>query len=304
MSGPNWTDRPILVLGAKGMLGHDLVFRLESRLGQGANDRIVAVDKDEMDITQADAVHDAIKNIAPKVVLNLAAYTNVDGCESSVDLAMEVNARAPEILARACHEFGVLLVQISTDFVFDGNSRRPYCPNDPANPLSIYGRSKWEGEEAIRASGCRHLIVRTSWLYGPHGRNFVEAILQRTIAGESLRVVDDQVGRPTYTIDLSDALMRLLDAGAEGTVHFANDGQCSWHAFATAIVASAGIDVPVAAISSEELNRPARRPRFSVLDLSKYREWTDHQPRPWRLALTDYMRRRDQSNDARAVRTG
>ncbi|MDO8630094.1 MAG: dTDP-4-dehydrorhamnose reductase, partial [Phycisphaerales bacterium] len=215
MSAPNLAGRPILVLGAKGMLGRDLVARLGERAGGRAADRVVALGKSELDITCDAVVKETVTRIGPGVVINCAAYTHVDGCESKVDLAAAVNAKAPGLLGEACRNAGALLVHISTDFIFDGQSRRPYRVEDKANPLSVYGRSKWDGEEAVRASGCHYLIVRTSWLYGLHGRNFVEAILQKAKAGEALRVVDDQVGRPTYTADLSDALVRLLDIGAE-----------------------------------------------------------------------------------------
>lgn len=275
------------------MLGRDLVSLLRERLDDAAADRAVAWDKDELDVTCSGAVAETLGRIAPGVVINCAAYTNVDGCENNVDEAMTVNAVAPAFLGAACREVSALLVQVSTDFIFDGRSRRPYRPDDAPNPLSVYGRSKWEGEEAVRASGCRSLIVRTSWLYGVHGRNFVEAILQKAMAGELLRVVDDQVGRPAYTVDLSDALVRLLDVGAEGVVHFANDGQCSWHAFARAIVELAGMTTPIAAISSDELMRAAKRPAYSVLDLSNYQMLTNHAPRSWRDALAEYMARRE-----------
>jgi dTDP-4-dehydrorhamnose reductase len=303
VSAPVWADRPVVVLGAKGMLGRDLVSILRERLDDAAGDRVVAWDKDELDMTCSGAIVETLGRIAPGVVINCAAYTNVDGCESNVDEAMAINAVAPALLGEACRSVGALLVHISTDFIFDGRSRRPYRPDDAANPLSVYGRSKWEGEEAVHASGCRSLIVRTSWLYGVHGRNFVEAILQKAKTGESLRVVDDQVGRPTFTVDLSDALVRLLDVGAEGVVHFANDGECSWNVFAKAIVELAGLNTSVAAISSGELDRPAKRPAYSVLDLSNYQKLTNHAPRSWREALAEYMVRREVNEATQPLQT-
>ncbi|GAG34405.1 unnamed protein product, partial [marine sediment metagenome] len=172
--------------------------------------------------------------------------------------------------------------------IFDGRAERPYKPEDEANPLSVYGRSKWEGEQAIRAASCRHLVVRTSWLFGPLGHNFVEAILTRARAGGSLKVVIDQVGRPTLAADLAEAVVRLLDAGAFGAVHFANSGQCSWFEFAQEIIRQARLDVPLSGITSEKVDRPAPRPAYSVLDTSRYVELTGHTPAPWTDALKRY----------------
>ena len=168
--------------------------------------RLVGVDVDELDITDRSAIRSAVADLKPALVVNAAAYTDVDGCESNVEQAMAVNGRAPGFIAEACSATGALLVHYSTDFVFDGSAQRPYQPDDMAKPLSAYGQSKWAGEEAVRQSGCRQLIVRTSWLFGPAGRNFVEAILARAKSGEPLRVVTDQVGRPTLAADLAAGL--------------------------------------------------------------------------------------------------
>jgi dTDP-4-dehydrorhamnose reductase len=205
---------------------------------------------------------------------------------------MVVNAFAPGCIAAACREVDAPLVQFSTDYVFDGVGTRPYRVHDSACPVSVYGRSKWEGEQAVRAATDRHLIIRTSWLFGPSGRNFVEAILAKALAGVPLRVVVDQVGRPTLTVDLSDAVVRLLRADAQGTFHFANDGQCSWFEFAQAILRQAGMNVPVEPITTEKSDRPARRPAYSVLDLTGYVETTGHSPARWTEALQSYFRLR------------
>lgn len=270
--------------GAGGMLGGKIVQRLAPR--------VAPFSSGDMDIRNLEAVFRTLEQASPAVVINAAAYTDVDGCEANEKHAMQVNAVGPTNLALACRELGAKLVQISTDFVFDGKGRRPYHPDDPANPISAYGRSKAAGELAIRESGCQYLIVRTSWLFGTGGKNFVDAILRRAEGGEPLRVVNDQVGRPTYADDLADALAHLIDCEAESTVHFANAGQCSWYEFAGAILDAAGCVAPVEPIRSEELNRPARRPAYSVLNCSGYTRLTGHHPRPWQSALQDYLQAR------------
>ncbi len=251
MSPADWTAGRVLVLGAEGMLGRDLMAVFGKQLGDGANEDLVGWDLAELDIRDCEAVYSALSELRPGIVVNAAAYTDVDGCETNIELATAVNGQAPGHVARVCHEIGAMLVHFGTDFVFDGESERPYHEDDAANPLSVYGRSKWEGERAIGNAGCRHLIVRTSWLFGPGGRNFVEAILLRAKSGEPLRVVTDQVGRPTLAADLAEAVVRLLDAGAQGTVHFANSGQCSWFEFAQEIVRQAGLATTVQSITSD-----------------------------------------------------
>ncbi|MGB2985701.1 MAG: dTDP-4-dehydrorhamnose reductase [Phycisphaerae bacterium] len=290
MSPADWASGSLLVLGAKGMLGHELVDRFRQRLGGGAHERLAAWGTAELDIRDRDAVFQVVTGLKPSVVVNAAAYTDVNGCETNVELAMAVNGQGPGNVAQACAEIGSILVHFGTDFIFDGRSDRPYRPDDAPNPLSVYGRSKWEGEQAVRATECDHLIIRTSWLFGPHGRNFVEAILSRVRSGESPSVVTDQVGRPTLASDLAEAVVRLLDAGARGTVHFANLGQCSWFGFAQEIVKQMGGDVPVQPIRSDQLGAPAKRPAYSVMDLARYVELTDHTPAPWQDALSRYPR--------------
>ncbi len=303
MSEVRWADRPVLVVGAGGMLGSDLVPHLREKSSESGEAQIVALSRKELDVTSAPAIDGLMGQVSPGVVINCAAFTNVDGCESHVEQAMSVNAEAPGLLGDACRLVDALLVHIGTDFIFDGVHRRPYREDDAANPLSVYGKSKWEGEQAIRASECRHLIVRTSWLFGIHGKNFVEAILNKAMAGEELRVVDDQVGRPTHTVDLCEAIVELLDAGAEGIVHFANEGQCSWHEFATEIVERSGCRVEVRRISSDQLDRPARRPSYSVLDLTRYHECSGRRARPWSEVLREYLDRREQARAAKRAET-
>lgn len=256
------------------------------------NPRLIALDRTELDICDSPRVIEFVARLRPDVLINCAALTNVDGCESDQEGAFAINADGPWNLGKACKTCEALLVHLSTDFVFNGQSDRPYRVEEPPNPLSIYGESKWRGELAIRKSGCRHLIVRTSWLFGHHGRNFVEAILKKAEAGEDLRVVNDQVGRPTSTIDLTEGLLRLLESSTEGTFHFANQGQCTSFEFAVKIVSTSEFKVIIEPITSAELVRPAKRPAYSMLDLSAYESKTGHHLRQWTDALRQYLRER------------
>ena len=291
MSG-QWTDKPILLTGTAGMLGCELVSALRRRMGDAASGQLFCFDLD-LDICDAASVSAKLVELQPKTVINAAAYTDVDGCETAEEQAMAVNATGAGNLAHACRDLGATLVHFSTDFVFDGTSQTPYRPDDKANPLSVYGKSKWAGERAIRDAGCAHVMIRTSWLFGPHGKNFVEAILARARQGDPLSVVTDQVGCPTLASDLAAAVVRLLDVGATGTVHCCNAESCSWHEFAVEIVRQAGIDVPVAPITSDALDRPAPRPAYSVLDTTGYTTVTGEPMRSWRDALRDYLVPRD-----------
>ena len=289
MNDTVWAHRGVLVLGARGMLGHALMATLYRDVAGQHRERITGWDIEELDIRRADQVREAFHRLRPSAVINAAAYTDVDGCETNVDEAMAVNAKAPGHIARACAELDAICIHMGTDFVFEGMSDRPYQSDDEVRPLSVYGRSKWEGEQAVRGAACEHLIVRTSWLFGLHGRNFVETIIEQGRAGGPLRVVTDQIGRPTLTSDLGDALVRLLNAKARGTIHFANAGQCSWFEFAREIVRQSGLEVPVEPICSIGLDRPARRPMYSVLDTRKYTELTGHVPPSWQHALSQYL---------------
>lgn len=266
------------------MLASDMLAPL-SRSGY----RVFPRPRADLDVRDAAAVSRAFREIQPDVVVNCAAYTKVDDCESN-PLARAVNARAVTHLARECAERGVTLVHISTDFVFDGEKGLPYVEDDPVNPLSEYGRTKREGEEAA-LSAPNALVVRSSWLFGRCGRNFVEAILAQAERGErELRVVDDQRGRPTATPDLAEATVALLQSGASGLYHFANRGEASWFEFAREIVGLAGrAEARVLPVDSASLGRPARRPAYSVLDTTKYEKRTGLPIRTWKEALAEYL---------------
>ncbi len=267
------------------MVGHDVCDALETR-----GESIVALKQADLDITDVHAVRDAVRDARPDVIVNCAAYTRVDDAETHEHLATAINGSAVEFLADAANELDALLVQISTDFVFDGSKRTPYEINDPPAPLSAYGRSKLVGEQA--ASGSRkHVVLRTAWLFGVHGPNFVEAIRNQIRKGTNpLQVVNDQRGRPTYTPHLADAIVRLAwlahqDAGARGIVHYADGPECTWFDFARAI---AGEEVTVVPVSSDAFPRPAKRPAYSVLSTERYERLTSVMPESWEEGLREY----------------
>jgi dTDP-4-dehydrorhamnose reductase len=273
----------IVVTGSRGMLGYDFL----DLYGSDAR----GVHQDEMEITALVSVEKVLKELRPKVVINAAAYTDVDGCESNKDLAIQVNGEGVLHLARVTAEIGAKLVQVSTDYVFDGSKGMPWLEDDLVNPLSVYGRSKLVGEENARCNP-DHLIVRTQWLYGLHGRNFVETMLRLGKEKEEIGVVHDQIGSPTWTVDLSRAIRALIDADCRGTYHAANAGSCSWCEFAAAIFEEAGLKTVVKPITTGELGRPAPRPLYSVLDCGKLVRDTGFVPEGWRQALNKYLKTR------------
>jgi dTDP-4-dehydrorhamnose reductase len=229
-----------------------------------------------------------LKTLKPKTVINCAAYTDVDGCETNQETAMQVNGEGVAHLAMATRDIGARLVHISTDYVFDGSKGSPYVEDDAPFPLGVYGQSKLAGEMNA-AFNPDHLIVRTQWLYGLHGKNFVETMLRLSKEKDELSVVDDQIGSPTWTVDLAHAVLALLKTGQRGIYHASNDGFCSWNGFAQAIFEEAGLQIRVNGMTTEELNRPARRPLYSTLDCSKLVRDAGFQPHPWRMALKEYM---------------
>ncbi len=278
----------ILVVGANGMLGRDLM----SQLG----DRASGVDINEIDITSLESVMGVLQGSKPDVVINCAAFTDVDGCESNPDKAMEVNGEGVGYLAMACREIGALLVQISTDYVFDGGKGMQYIEDDAPRPLNVYGESKLAGE--MNAAFCpEHLIVRTQWLYGLHGKNFVETMLRLAVDKDEISVVDDQTGSPTWTVDLAKAIIILIEKKCRGIYHAANTGFCSWNEFARTIFADAGLTISVKSMTTDELDRPARRPLYSMLDCSKLAQDTGFIMPAWQNALRGYLKTRSAGKD-------
>lgn len=279
-------DASFLIIGAKGMLGTDLTARL-ARVGRNVD----ALDIEEIDITNAEMVEEIIGKIRPDIVINTAAMTDVDGCESGVDEAFAVNALGPGHIAQACARFGSFMIHISTDYVFDGRAGSPYKEDQPTGPSGVYAVSKTRGEENVRRFlPENHLIVRTQWLYGLNGKNFVETILRISKERKILRIVDDQHGSPTYSDDLAQALTVLAQIGAVGTLHATNSGDTTWFGFARKILELENIsDVAVEPITSRELDRPAPRPFYSVLDNSRFLEITGSKLRDWESALKEYL---------------
>ncbi len=277
-----------LVTGAGGMVGTDLRDELLAR-----DVEFHCLNHSELDITDSRAVAEAVQSAAPDVIVNCAAYTRVDDAESHEHLANSINGSAVEFLADAANEADALLIHISTDFVFDGTKTAPYEVNDRTNPLSAYGRSKLLGEIAATHAR-RHLIVRTAWLFGVHGPNFVEAIRNQIHKGTNpLRVVNDQRGKPTYTPHLARAIIRLAGhEAARGVVHYADEPECTWYDFARAIVEESGAATEVTPVSTAEFPRPAKRPAYSVLSTERYERITGVRPDSWRDGLHEYFQRR------------
>lgn len=273
----------ILVVGANGMLGNDLMKVLDGD--------VRGLDLPDIDITSLESTLRVVRTLKPRVIVNAAAYTDVDGCETNRELAMQVNGEGVAHLAMAAREIDALLVHVSTDYVFDGSKGTPYEEDDLTGPVSVYGESKLAGELNAVFAG-EFLIVRTQWLYGLHGKNFVETMIR--LAGEKteLTVVDDQIGSPTWSHDLARAIKALIDKGCRGVYHAANSGYCSWNEFARAIFAATGMNVAVKPMTTAELNRPARRPLYSTLDCSKLVRDTGFHPQPWREALMNYLKLR------------
>ena len=266
----------LLVTGAGGMLG--------SRF---AGPGVVGLSHSDLDVTDADAVRRSIEDARPDVVINCAAWTDVDGAEADEAGATRLNGYAAGFVAAAAAAVGATVVQPSSDYVFDGSKRTPYVESDAVAPQSAYGRSKLAGEQAVAAANERHFIVRTSWLYGPSGRNFVDTMLGLGRDRDELRVVDDQVGRPTYTGHLAEALAALAGSDAYGIHHVAGGGEpCSWFEFAGAIFEEAGVEVRLTPCTTEEFPRPAPRPAYSVLDSER----SDSVRIPeWRSGLSAYL---------------
>jgi dTDP-4-dehydrorhamnose reductase len=269
----------VVITGANGQLGVALSQVLAGRA------EVIGRDLPAFDITAADCAAQ-VAALTPDWVVHAAAATDVDGCEKNPTMAAVVNADGTRRIAEGCRRAGAGLVYISTDFVFDGGQAIPYVETDTPGPLSVYGRSKLAGEQAVREVAPRWAIARTAWLYGVHGRNFVKTIVTKAAAGESLRVVDDQVGSPTYAGDLARALAQLMAEGRTGVFHLTNAGSCSWYEFTREILRQAGFGAtPVAPITSHELNRAARRPAYSVLANTAWQA-AGHPPlRPWSDAL-------------------
>jgi len=276
----------VVVFGAGGLLGTPLCALLEKR---GV---VRGLKHSECDITDERRVREVLGAARPGVVINCAAFTKVDDCEARAEEALRVNGVGAGNVARAAREVGARVVQVSTDYVFDGKKAGAYVEDDPTGPeevLSSYGRSKLAGERAVIEAGGAWLIVRTSWVFGPSGPNFVATILKAARERPELRVVNDQRGRPTYAPDLAGAILSLIEAGAGGVVHAANAGACTWYEFACEIVRRAGLTATVRPCTTAEYPRPARRPANSELDTARLERLSGGTMRGWSDALAEYL---------------
>ncbi len=273
----------ILITGSNGMLGHDLIEVLKD------NHELLLTTSKTLDITDGDSVMDFIVKSNPDIVINSAAYTDVDGCESNPDLAYNVNGEGVKNLALACREVDCPLVHISTDYVFNGQNDRPWVEDDEIGPISIYGKSKLKGEEHIKEILEKYFIVRTAWLYGVNGRNFPRTMLELAQKHSEITVVYDEVGTPTYTPDLAKGISKLIETDYYGTYHLTNSGNCSWCEFARYIFEVADVDVNVIPVTASEFARPAPRPSYSVLE---NRNWVENGFEPlrnYKEAIKEYI---------------
>jgi len=271
----------ILLTGATGQVGWELRKSL-APLGE-----VKFFDRFGLDLAEPSQLVAAARALRPETIVNAAAYTAVDKAESERDAAFAVNATAPGVLAEEAKRLGALLLHYSTDYVFDGEKAEPYVEADPTHPISAYGESKLAGEQAILKSGCRHLILRTSWVYGPRGKNFYLTMLRLARERPELRVVDDQMGAPTSSLAIARATATLIEEGAQGLYHMTATGDTSWCGFARAILARSGIATPIVPLRTEDYPTPAKRPRNSRLDCSRLRSDFGVALAPWEEQLSE-----------------
>ena len=276
----------VLVVGCNGMLGSDLLALLRRTPGFEP----AGLDLPDIDITSPASINAVAQRVQPEIIVNCAACTDVDGCESHRDLAFAVNGEGPGLLARAARKVDASLVHISTDFVFDGGKLLPYVEEDLPHPISAYGESKLFGERVIVEQTDEFAIFRTAWLYGHRGGNFVEIMRKLGAERKELRVVTDQLGSPTYTVHLANALRIAMAKRLRGLYHLTNSGCCTRYEWAKRIFALIGADVTVLPATTDEFPRPAKRPANSALDCSKFTEAAGHEMPAWEAALEEYLR--------------
>ncbi|MBX3177286.1 MAG: dTDP-4-dehydrorhamnose reductase [Candidatus Hydrogenedentes bacterium] len=276
-----------LIFGCRGQLGRDLL-RVFERAGEAQGH-----DLPELDIADEVALQPIVEQFGPDLLINAAAYTNVDGAEDDMAGAFLSNETGARNVAELAAHHNIPVVYFSTDYVFDGTKRTPYTPSDPLAPLGVYGKSKAAGEHATAVANPRHFILRTAWLYGPGGNNFVEKVLQAAASRPELKVVEDEVGSPTHTLDLAEATLALARTHAYGIYHAVNRGACSRYEFARAFLEMGGVHTPVRPCASAEYPSRAERPLYSVLDPSALEAASGYSMRPWREALAHYLERRN-----------
>ena len=279
-------SKKILVTGANGQLGSELRV-----LSVNSNHEFLFTDVAELDITNREAVDNYVSEHGTDIIVNCAAYTNVDKAEDDTEMADNINHLAVKNLAEVSAKYKLILIHISTDYVFDGSKNTPYLETDPTAPLGVYGRTKLAGEKAVTDSGCDYLIIRTSWLYSSFGNNFVKTIRRLTAEKDSLKVVFDQVGTPTYAGDLAQAILKIIDSGKyadnAGIYHFSNEGVCSWYDFAIEIRNLSGNLCDIQPCHSDEFPSKVKRPNFSVLDKTKIKETFGLKIPYWKVSLRE-----------------
>lgn len=287
----------IVVTGSKGQLASEIINMIKSGKSEiGKIDPIykscdlVCVDVGELDITQKKAVEDFLLKERPDLVINCAAMTNVDACETNLELAMKVNAIGPKNLSEASSKVGAKIVHISTDYVFSGDAQTPYSEWDICKPQSIYGKSKLLGEIFTRENNHKYFIVRTSWLYGKNGNNFVKTMMKLGKEKASIKVVDDQRGNPTNANDLAYHILKIAATDQYGTYHCTGEGECSWFEFAREIMNLASLNCKVEPCTTEEFKRPAKRPSYSSLNNLMLKSTVGNEMRNWKEALKSFMK--------------
>ncbi len=291
----------ILITGAKGQLGSQIMNIIRngsSELGDIPSEvkaaEVIGIDIQDLDLTKQEEVKEYINKLKPDVIINPAAYTNVDACESNIDIAFKINALAARNMAMAAEEVGAKLIHISTDYVFSGEGSSPIKEYETPAPVSVYGKTKLVGEEFVKKYSSKYFIVRTAWLYGYNGKNFVYTILNAAKEKGHLTVVNDQRGNPTNAEDLAHHIIKLTVSNEYGTYHCTGTGECSWYDFASAIVKYAGIDCTVEPITSDMLvNRAAKRPSYSSLDNMMLRCTVGDEMREWQEALKVFIEKAD-----------
>lgn len=282
----------LLIVGAGGRLGAALV----REYGRSAN--VIGLTRQQLDLTDAARVRETLDALDFDVLINCAAQTNVDRCETHADEAFQLNAEAPQVMAEICTRKGAKLVHISTDYVFDGEQREPYTEDDPARPISVYGLSKRAGEERVLEVSERHLVVRVSWVFGPDRSSFVDWAMQQAREHDRVEAIADKLSTPSYTLDLGDMLQRLMSCDdASGIFHLTNGGACSWKDYAQHAIGcciAQGVAMKAREVSGVPLASMekfiARRPLHTTLSTAKYTRLTGHSPRPWQDAVADYVR--------------
>lgn len=279
----------VLIIGSNGQLGREMQRKLSAR-----NHAFYACDFPEIDISSEESMHALFNQIQPRAVINCAAYTNVDKAETDEDAAYRINALGPMYLARLCKQYDIELIHVSTDYVFCGEAiiengqPRPYVESDPCSPATAYGRTKLEGERFVQTECPKHYILRTAWLYGD-GNNFVRTMLKLSETNSIVRVVHDQIGSPTSTDDLSNAILELMGSGEYGLYHATCEGSCSWYDFAVRIFSESGISTVVQPVTTEEFPRPAPRPKWSVLENEHLKQVSKNVFRSWQNSLHAYL---------------